>query len=711
MARTGYNVDSFGHNGNLPQILRQCGMDNYLFSRPGEHEKHLEHSVFWWEGNDGSRVLAARIPFGYNTNSRNDLVKKIDKVRDQSSREDQNLPLCYGVGDHGGGPTIEMLSYLSELILSHQASDLEFAGPDQYFDAIRDAGGQLPVLRDDLQHHASGCYSANSAIKRANRLAENALVNAEKWASLTGLLYGRRYPLPELSEAWKNVLFNQFHDILCGCSLAAVHQDALYAFGSSLTTAQQVANSSLSWIAQRIDTLGGLAPVDAARDLGRPIVVFNPLSWPVQAAVRVRAFQDRPQAGKILAAVDSQGNIQPMQLITSEHLIGNDRDGLFRAQIPACGYALYYVRNCPLPQDGEAASAGSPHILSQGETAACLTIENDHLRLAVDRTTGAISSLYDKRNQREVFQGTAAVGLVMDDTKNDTWAHGNVIFRDQVGAFGQAEVALTEQGPLRCVIRSTTCYKDSRLVQEFFLYHDAVDVEVRVRVDWREKHRMLKLSFPARLDNPRSFYEIPYGLIERPCNGEEEPGLNWFAVTGDDRREQHCLAILNDGKYSFSVDHQDMQLLAARSTIFADHGGPRLAEVDYEYQDIGLQTFQYLIRPFAGDIHQGDVIRRAAELNTEFTAVNAGYHGGFLAPSASLLRLPAPNIIISALKRAEDDDGYVIRAYETAGRATDAALEIIPGNEPYACHFRPFEIKTIVKPDQGAIQETDFLER
>ncbi|MBQ3866896.1 MAG: hypothetical protein II776_08330, partial [Clostridia bacterium] len=87
-ARTGYNVDSFGHNAQIPQILKKQGMDQYVACRPGFTEKELPSHVFWWEAPDGSRVLMARLLRGYNTSRVNveDRQELLQVMRDMEAR-------------------------------------------------------------------------------------------------------------------------------------------------------------------------------------------------------------------------------------------------------------------------------------------------------------------------------------------------------------------------------------------------------------------------------------------------------------------------------------------------------------------------------------------------------------------------------------------------------------------------------------------------
>src|SRR3954452_9213757 len=178
IATTGPNVDSFGHNGTIPQLLRGAGMDSYVFLRPGPKERELPASLFHWESRDGSRVLAYRIPHEY-CSPRGELVEHVDKALAELPADGSELMVFYGVGDHGGGPTKANLDSIRELD-GEGGRVLRCSSPRAFFDAVS-GDADVPVVTGDLLNHAVGCYAAHSGIKRWNRRAENLLLRAEKW--------------------------------------------------------------------------------------------------------------------------------------------------------------------------------------------------------------------------------------------------------------------------------------------------------------------------------------------------------------------------------------------------------------------------------------------------------------------------------------------------------------------------------------------------
>jgi alpha-mannosidase len=430
--------------------------------------------------------------------------------------------------------------------------------------------------------------------------------------------------------------------------------------------------------------------------------------------------------------LDDQGGAVPMQLIRPPLVVGGWRRRIsFVAQLPPLGYRVYWVgagsnrstsknqepritQRVP-DQEPAAAQGGFPVLGSQFSVQATdHTIENEYLRLSIDPTSGAIGSLYDKRHQLEVFCGQAARAIVIDDP-SDTWSHGVHRFDKQIGVFTAMRVRLAEQGPVQATIRVESTYGNSTLAQEFTLYHGLDMIEVRVTVDWHEQFKALALSFPVDLRFFKATYEIPYGYIARPADGEEEPGQSWIDLSGEARAAgvPYGLSLLNDGKYSFSITDRDMRMTVLRSPIYAHHD-PAVPEPGepYSFIDQGIQRFSYTLLPHAGGWTQAGTVRRAAELNCRPIALAETYHAGPLPQCDSYLVAESENIVVSAVKRAEEGDDLIVRCYETSGVATSATIRLPKWGRTIEAAFGPSQIKTFRVPVDAAqpVVETNMIE-
>ncbi|OXS53881.1 hypothetical protein B1A99_28710 [Cohnella sp. CIP 111063] len=713
-AKVGYNVDSFGHHNMLPQILKKSGMDYYVYMRPEEHEKAMERNLFWWESLDGSHVMAYRNPISYNNwspkNHEDAIYGKGLEVTELARSHEHDLMCFFGVGNHGGGPTIANLRSIRRLQEEEKDCSYEISSPNAYFEKMARSGRQLPIYRDDLQHHASGCYSTHAETKALNRKAEHRLLTAEKFGTLSHLLTGFSYPVEEIRRAWKPVMFNQFHDIMGGCSIREAFEDSREAYGEALHTSAVVLNAALQKISWSVDTMKeGISSLNKEsdwqlweqKDAGVPVVVFNPLSWETHAPIRINK--------KVAGVTDESGNPVEWQTVRGSRTNGKDDkfDTLIMGRIPAMGYRVYWIYKDKEQPVAQPPAAGSL-------TAERYALENDWYRLEIEPHTGHIKRLYDKRAETEVLEGSGAVPVVIDEFHCDTWAHGVTEFRKEIGRFADANVKLLESGPLRSVLRVTNRYGESSLSQDYILYRDKPGIEVKVKLDWRERHKMLKLSFPVAVHEPKATYEIPYGYIERPVNGEEEPGLQWLDVTGQakgGRSGVRGLTLTNDAKYSYDVLGGDLRLTVVRSPIYADHYGER--DDDCEFMDQGVQRFSYALLPHEGDWRDANAPARALELNVPPIPIIETYHTGSLPQKAAGIRISSEQLIAVAWKPAEDGDGYILRCHEAFGRSGEAEIEVPQLNRIWNVSFGPCEIVTMHVPSEPGqpVRRVDLIER
>src|SRR5215207_6777517 len=699
IARTGFNVDSFGHAGTLPQILKKSGLDYYVFLRPMPHEKGLPSRLFWWQSDDGSRVLAFRIPFEYLSWGKEVEIHARRCAAEMKEPIDEFM-CFYGVGNHGGGPTITNIESIQRL---HADPDfparLDFSMPEGFFQAAEAKGWPTPTVQSELQHHASGCYAAHSGIKRRNRLAENRLLAAEK-LSVAAEVWGEGtfeasiFTSGEFARAWKDVLFNQFHDIMAGMSLESAYEDARDAYGQALMITDRALNHATQSIAWQINL-----PVE---ENVRPLVIFNPLTWPVKANIEIESSRLKPE----MVLVDDSSHVIPHQAVQSTTTAGRDRLCI-TASLPSLGYRTYR-----LLLSSETLQNESPRAALQASDS---VLENDRFRLEFDAMTGCIASLRDRREDVEVFSGPAALPVVLDDPA-DTWGH-NVFKWDKVDGTFQAEpVRLVEHGRVKSVIRVTGRFGSSRLIQDFAMYPDREQIDVNVLVDWHEQLKMFKLRFPVNVKFMKVTYEIPYGHTERFANGEEEPGQSWVDVSGVSRHKEtpYGFSLLNDGKYSLDVNVRDIGLTVLRSPAYAHHI-PAVLEPDGNYASIdqGIQRFRYTLFPHAGSWETAGTVRCAAELNQSPIALFSTFHPeGTLLQSDSFITVDPEHVMVTVLKRAEDDSGLVLRAFETSGAAARASISLPNLGRVIEADFGANEIKTFLIPRDAkkGILETNLLE-
>ena len=695
-AKVGYNVDSFGHNVNLPQILKKSGMDYYVFMRPAPHENNLSSDIFNWVSSDGSKVLTYRIldPYCFKFEDTEALQARIDFLNENTKTDIEAIPFFYGVGNHGGGPTIRHIELLQEYSKNHPEYEMHFSDLSDFYERVIADGYEIPEYSDDLQHHAAGCYATVSKLKNGIRRSECELVAAESYSVLAGKLCGKKYPTEKFADAWRNVCFMHFHDIMDGCSIKEAYDDTAYMYGSAQEVASVAENNALQTISWAVSTIND-------KQKGLPVFVFNPHSFPVKRCVKVNQC--------CLGVTDKDGNKVPFQLVrsTTKECYYRD-DAAFIADVPALGYAVYYLQSAgerELPEgfvhDISDCNAYDTHHNICAHDCSTVVLENEYYIIRFENYSGYILSIFDKKQNKELLKEKSAVPVVIDEYYHDTWSHAKNYFTDEMARFSDADVEVVESGAIRATVKVTSRYNNSTLTQYFTLYSGSDKLEVRANVNWNEKHKMLKLKWAFDIENPTAVYEVPFGVIERPCNGEEEPGQSWFGVKGTNA----SFAICNSDTYSSSVNGATLYHTILRSPIYGDHGGPRSNESDYTEQ--GLRDFQYILMPFK---ENSDCIKTARVLNKGLTNIIENWHEGKIQDKLyEGLNVTSENVIVSAIKRSEDGTGIVVRIYETDGKDTDVTISGGILRCPLKTHITHYSFETFILRDNSEKWENVLL--
>jgi alpha-mannosidase len=703
--KVGWNPDSFGYNWQLPQIYKKCGIDYFVTQKLlWAHEfTTFPYKLFWWESPDGTRLLTY-FPHDYGS-----LMEPVSMAEDvsvwmpsmyQDKLKDPQMMYLYGVGDHGGGPTRTMLDQAEHLMAPGTVfPKLEFSTARGFLDDVAHRSDlNIPVWRNELyfQYHR-GVFTTQSETKKLIRQTEEKVLDAEKYASLAQL-YQRAYPRQSFTQAWKGLLFDQFHDIMPGSGIAVNYVDARRNLEAVGRTVDGILGDSMKEISARFNT----------QQTGTPVVVYNSLSWDRREVVEAQA--QLPDAAPYIAVVDSRGEPVPFQLLSNDRETHRVRF-LLLASSPSFGYATYFVR--PVGKQLQVAS----------ELKADATIlENEFLRVKVDAQTGCITSLYDKRSQQEAIAraesdtggpkdspcGNLLQTFVDKPKEYDAW-NIDADFENQYWNLDKAdEVRLIESGPLRAVIRVKHHFQNSAFVQDITMYPSVARVDVKMEADWHDKHILLKVAFPASVHSNQATYEIPFGSIARPTTRNtpeqkaqfEVPALHWADLSDTN----HGLSILNDSKYGYDAKANVMRLTLLRSPAWPD-----------AHADEGRHEFTYSLYPHAGTWREAQTVRRGYELNYALRSFQVERHSGILPEVHSFLKIDSDDVVVTAMKWAEDEEALIVRFYEWAGKEGDVTIHLPPGAQraretnlienPFAdlavtddavtIHTKPYEIKTV----------------
>ncbi len=688
----GWNPDSFGYNWQLPQIYKRSGIDYFVTQKllwASEFTK-FPYRLFWWQAPDGSRLLTY-FPSDYanqidpqkmarDSGTYGPMMWKYNGGANSAPAGSLDMMYLYGVGDHGGGPTRQDL----DTALRWQKGDLvypqvNFSTATQYFADLEKNKSELNIPTWDgelyFQYHR-GVQTTQSEEKRGNRQNEELVLNAEKVAAIDTLLGGPSgvrdecrsctdwdgYPQQNFDTAWKKILFNQFHDILPGSGIHINYVDAARKYAVASRIDRDILQTGLSDIASRVISYGV------------SVLIFNPLSWTRTGEVEFEV--QFPNGENKVGAIGPDGNPLPIEVLDSNWRTGRLRVRLLATNVPALGYELVQL----IPRE----TLPSAKLWL---TATADSLENKFVRLKVDPKTGCITSLIDKSSNTEALalpvqsEGSPAAspdGLpcgnllqaFVDKPKRwDAWNIDAAFVKQHWDLMQADEVKLVEDTPLRAVIRVRHHFQKSSFVQDITMYPDVPRVDVHMQADWHEQHILLKVTFPVRAESNKATFEIPYGSVERPTTRNtpaeqaqfEVPALRWADISD----AIHGFSLLNDSKYGYDAKDNVLRLSLLRSPTWPD-----------PETDQGQHEFTYSLYPHGGTWREAMTVHQGYELNYPLMTQTTTQHPGTLPPEKSFFATTQDNVIITAIKKAADDDALIIRFYEWAGKKGDVVLQL-----------------------------------
>ena len=738
LMRVAWLPDTFGFGWQLPQILRDGGVDYFVTQKLRWNDStEFPHGVFAWEGLDGTKIFSMMSgAIGESIQS----VKMASHAFDWQVKT--NLPDALwlpGVGDHGGGPTRDMLEVAKRWKLSPFFPRLEFAKAVDYLGLIEsqflpevaatlsendvpesdnrenlqvgetvgnlralefsslsrisDANlsvsqlknlRTLPIWKDELylEFHR-GCYTTRADQKRQNRRCEDLLYQAELLSSIATICTGAVYPKSELESAWKQVLFNQFHDILPGSAIAQVYADANLAFAEADRTCHQILLQSLDAIAAQISL-----PCPPQPD-AQPIFVFNTLNWSRSEVVAVTlpdssdtAWQIYDLSGQRLMKQIVKGDRPPSQFIM-----------LFCAEdVPAIGYRVFWLCR----QDSQTLNHPSANPATEKKTdlskltygitqknALCqethfaapqIILENELILAKIDQETGNLSSIWDKVNHREVLNAAGGNQLQAFQDSGQYWDAWNIdpnYQKHPLPAPILKEIYWVERGELRQSLRVVLQIGKSEFCQDYTVEKGSPLLKIKTVADWQETHVLVKAAFGLNVEADFATCEIPGGAIARTTKPQtpaekakwEVPILRWVDISNNG----FGVSLLNDCKYGCDIQPNQIRLTLLRGSTWPD-----------EQADQGVSEFTCAVYPHAGNWQDAGTFRRGYELNLPLVKVLPQLQetrNKTLPAVGKLLDLSAENLVLMAFKQSEDDANmWILRCYECHGE--EAKLEL-----------------------------------
>ncbi|MEA5506737.1 alpha-mannosidase [Halotia wernerae UHCC 0503] len=651
--------DTFGFCATLPQFFVNAGIEYFVTQKLRWNDTtKFDYGAFWWRSPDGSQVfslMSALIGEGINP------VKMASySLEWQTQTGLQDALWLPGVGDHGGGPTRDMLETAQRWQKSPFFPDLEFTTSQKYLQQIQSGeksdNSYFPTWNDELylEFHR-GCYTTHADQKRWNRRCEVLLYEAELFATLAMVKCGVTYPQTEIETAWKQVLFQQFHDILPGSSITQVYTDALPQWQQVEEVGTKILQESLLAIASQI-----ILPSPPHPE-AQPIFIFNSLNW-VRSEVVSVALPTPTISNQEWQIYDCSGQQLISQLSPQSSTL------LFLAiDIPPVGYRIFWLF---------LSSSSSP---SFPESSPDWILENEFLRVVIDPDTGDLSSFFDKTYQREILSGAGNQLQAFKDSGQywDAWNIDPNYAQHPLPATNLKSIQWLEQGLVQNRVRIVRQLGESEFCQDYILPTNSPMLKIASIVNWQENQVLVKAAFPLNVEADFATYEIPCGVIRRPTKSEtpaekakwEVPALRWADLTEETEAGIYGVSLLNDCKYGYDSQPNQLRLTLLRSPNWPD-----------PETDRGWHEFTYTLYPHAGSWESAHTVRHGYELNTPLQVIlNPLTTADSSLPTSewvSFLDLSAENLILMALKPAEDNpQQLILRCYESHGETAELCLQ------------------------------------
>ena len=680
--------DVFGYSGNLPQIMRVCGVSFFLTQKLSWNRYNkFPHNTFVWEGIDGSRVVTHFPPEDtYNSNLRPDLLSKHETNNSDAGLVNEAISL-FGIGDGGGGPKEEFIENGLRVHALNGCPRVEFGFAQDAFDRIAKLEDELDVWSGELYFEMHrGTYTTQARQKLLNRRGEEALRVAEMLCAAAAMAAAGRkskvegrnlstlqpfnpstYPSAEFSKLWQDLLLCQFHDVIPGSSIARVYKESGELVGNVIEKSHAFAQKAGAKLLRK--------DADA-------FTLFNPSST---AYAGVVALPDGWTGAK-----DAAGNALRVQFA--------DGKAFAAVSVPPAAFASFFKDAAKA-----APKASAPKRAKNGAV-----LENDLVRYEFDKDLRLVSA-FDKTAEFE-FVSPAAPGnflALYDDHPScyDAWDIEEYASDMQVGE--PADIAFTvSEGPVRSEIKATFRIGKSAFTQTISLDAGSKRLDFATDADWQETHRLLRVAFPVAVRADEASFEIQYGTLKRATHDNTKWQYAQFESCGhryaDLSDGDFGVALLNDSKYGYRVKGSVLSMSLLRAPTAPD-----------PFADKGAQRFTYSILPHEGALADGDdVAAAAAELNQGVERFD-----GYAATAKSVLPVAfeGEGVELAVLKKAEEGDGLVVRLVERRGhRATGLLTTTLPNAKitpflatelddtgpaiaaPACLTFRPFEIKTFI---------------
>ena len=680
-----FSPDTFGHSANVPEIDR-FGEVKYYYHCRGNGGKEI---LYRYKAPSGREVLAYREPNWYNGAVTPHMAAGFPEISRRCCGLRTGL-VVYGVGDHGGGPTRRDVERALEMMEWPIYPRIKFGTFREFFKEAESLWEKLPVVDHELNYFAPGCYTTQSRIKRGNRRLEASLLDAEAMSAMSGKLTGFKFAKEKMENAWRDVLFTHFHDILTGSCVQDSREHAMGLFQTSMATANTQIQNAMASISRNIDTSSIKVDVDpyysqsegagagygienfvgvpsTERGSGRTRIfhVFNTLAWERSQVAELTVW-DWTGDMRRLHVTDSQGKEIEFQLVDQQMQQYWDHKYirvLVDVTVPALGYTTVVL--------SEREAEIYPVYLQEREHVAKMfddyTLENERIAVTISAVSGRVTSLRHKDSAVEMVRSEESAGFTYIETETATssaWNIGRYI--RQIPVDRCMRIERIANGSLRDSVKVTWKVANSGIEAVYSLDKYQTAVRMDVKVDWNEAGSdiipVLDYRIPLAYRPVDYQYDIPAGFIRRSALNNDVPGLQYGLAR---REEDPCAILISDSKYGYRAAGQNLALTLINSSTSPD-----------PYPERGIHSITLWLGSCSADAREAEQTATACNHGLFYQPSNA--HHGTLPMEHSLLEAETGHAVISAVLPGEDGK-ILVRAYGTAGERENITLNFAAG--------------------------------
>lgn len=680
-----FSPDTFGHSANVPEINTYGGVKYYYHCRGIDTRQVL----YRYRALSGKEVLVHREHNWYNSGITPHIGTQVTEISKLSGGLKTEL-IVYGVGDHGGGPTRRDVERALEMMTWRIFPEIRFGTLHEYFDEAQKVWDKLPVVTQEMNFIFPGCYTTQSRIKRGNRRLEAALMDAEAMSAIAGKFADFPYARKQMVSAWQNVLFTHFHDILTGSCVQDSREHAMGLYQTSMAVANTQMQNAMRSIALKIDTSSIPVDIDAynsqsegagvgygvenfigvpstERGSGRTRIfhVFNTMTFERRENVELTVWDWTGDMRRIRMK-DYHGNPIPFQVLDAQYKGYWDHQYfriLAQVTVPAFGYTTIVL--------SEEEPESYPIYLKTdksdriGSVYEDFILENDQVRACIDKKTGRLVSLVDKKTGAEMILAGIGAGFTYIETETNgmtAWQMGRHLAEMPVERC--IELKSQQNGKLRQSVSAVYEVRGSKMEVTYSLDLGASVVKMTVKIDWhdhgvgKDMIPVLDYRVPLAYETDQYMYDIPAGAIRREEIHNDVPGLQYgmaICKTGESNA-----VLVSDSKYGYRGADNTIALKLINSAVNPD-----------PYPERGIHNITLWLGVCAANEKKAEELATVCNHNLFYQPSNC--HTGSLPMENSLLKVEAENVVVSAVVPGEDGS-ILVRVYENVGQCDQAVI-------------------------------------